>query len=49
MDSSVSDIVSPSRQAQLGVSDQDQIHRYSDSPDEHSETGDRDEDEADDS
>jgi hypothetical protein len=46
MDSSVSDIVSPSRQAQLGVSDQDQIHRYSDSP---SETGDRDEDEADDS
>jgi hypothetical protein len=42
MDSSVSDIVSPSRQAQLGVSDQDQIHRYSDSPD-------RDEDEADDS
>jgi hypothetical protein len=32
MGSSVSDIVSPSRQAQLGVSDQDQIHRFSDSP-----------------
>jgi hypothetical protein len=32
MGSSVSDIFSPSRQAQLGVSDQDQIHRFSDSP-----------------
>jgi hypothetical protein len=32
MGSSVSDIVSPSRQAKLGVSDQDQIHHFSDSP-----------------